>query len=89
MADKDKDKDKNKQWDKRSKNESERNYVLGGKGMGNPWNNTNNPNWSNEMLDNGYRKSMLNDPQRVEERNRVDDNNGNKIVMGDFPINPS
>jgi len=85
----DKDRDKGEQWDERSKNESERNYVLGGKSMGNPWNNTNNPNWRNEMLNNGYRKSMLNDPQRVEERNSVEDNNGNKIVMGDYPINPS
>lgn len=86
-----KDREKTDIWDKRSKNEGNRNYVLGAKSMGNPWNNTNNPNWNNQMFANPYRISMLNDPQRVEENHRVEDNNGNKVKMKDdyFPINPS
>jgi hypothetical protein len=75
-------------WDKRSKEESQKNYVLGGH-MGNPWNNAANPNWRNQVLQTGYRDSMLNDPQRVEAKNRTEDNNGNKEVMKDYPINPS
>jgi hypothetical protein len=82
------DKNKTDQWDKTSRNESKRNYVLG-EHMSNPWNNTNNPNWRNEMLDTGYRFSMLNDPQRVEPNNRVEDNNSNKELLDDYPINPS
>lgn len=83
------DKNNNNQWDARSRNESNKNFVLGAH-YGNPWNNTNNPNWLNSMVENpSYRKSMLNDPQRVEKRNLVEDNNGNKKVMKDYPINPS
>lgn len=83
------DKKRDGSWDKKSRNESNRNYVLGGRGMGNPLNNTNNPNWRNQMVNTGYRNSMLNDPQRVEESNLVDDNNGNKEKLKDYPINPS
>lgn len=83
------DKKRDGSWDKKSRNESNRNYVLGGRGMGNPSNNTDNPNWRNQMTNTGYRNSMLNDPQRVEESNVVDDNNGNKETLKEYPINPS
>ena len=83
------DKKKTDQLDKKAKNESNRNYVLGGKGMGNPFNNTENPNWRNEMLDTDYNNNMLNDPQRVERNNRIEDNNSNKELLKDYPINPS
>ena len=73
------DKEKKDQWDAKSRNESDQNFVLG-EHYGNPWNNTNNPNWLNSMVNNPYRKSMLNDPQRVEKKNLVEDNNGNKKV---------
>ena len=46
----------------RSKNESDRNYVIGAQSMGNPWNNT-NPNWNNQMFKQPYNATMLNDPQ--------------------------
>jgi hypothetical protein len=75
-------------WDKRSLEESQKNYVLGAH-YGNPFNNAANPNWRNQVLQTGYRDSMLNDPQRVELKNRTEDNNGNKKVMKDYPINPS
>lgn len=71
------------QWDKRSRSMSDKNYLIGNKTMGNPWNNTDNPNWQNQMFSSGYRPSMLNDPQRVEERNRVEDNNSNKDLLKD------
>ncbi len=70
-------------WDKRSRSLDNQNYLLGNKTMGNPWNNTNNPNWQNQMFDSGYRPSMLNDPQRVEEKNRVEDNNSNIDLLKD------
>ena len=79
---------KNDMWDIRSKSNSDKNYTLAGS-MGNPMNNTDNPNWRNQMMETGYRQSMLNDPQRVEEKHRVEDNNGNKEVMKDYPVNPS
>lgn len=82
------DKKETGQWDKKSKNESNRNYVLG-EHMGNPLNNTDNPNWRNEKLVTGYNNSMLNDPQRIEEKNRVEDNNSNKKLLKDYPMNPS
>ncbi len=69
------------QWDKKSRNMSDKNYLIGNKTMGNYWNNTNNPNWQNQIFDFGYRSSMLNDPQRVEEKNRVEDNNSNKDLL--------
>lgn len=70
-------------WDKGSQNESDRNFVLGNKAYGNPWNNVNNPNWRNQMFETGYKPSMLNDPQRVEKQNQVEDNNGNKTQLKD------
>lgn len=70
-------------WDKSSKNESDRNYVVGAQTMGNPWNNTKNPNWNNQMFKQPYNAAMLNDPQRVEENHRTEDNNGNKKLMKD------
>lgn len=82
------DKKNNNQWDKKSKNESDRNYILGER-MGNPWNNTNNPNWRNEKLDIGYKSSMLNDPQRIQVGNKLEDNNSNEELLKDYPINPS
>ena len=82
------DNDKTNEWDEKSKNESQINFVLASH-MGNPNNNTNNPNWRNQMLKTGYRSSMLNDPQRVESRNAVEDNNSNKKLLKDYPINPS
>lgn len=82
------DKKKTDQWDKKSKNESNKNYVLG-EHFGNPFNNTDNPNWRNEMLETGYTNSMLNDPLRVQEKNRIEDNNSNKELLKDYPINPS
>ena len=82
------DKKKTDQWDKKSRNESNRNYVIG-EHYGNSSNNTDNPNWRNEMLETGYNNSMLNDPLRVEEKNRVEDNNSNKELLKDYPINPS
>ena len=82
------DKDRDNQWDAKSRNESEKNFTPFAH-YGNPWNNANNPNWLNSMVNNPYRKSMLNDPQRVEKSNLVEDNNGNKKVMKDYPINPS
>lgn len=69
-------------WDKRSPDESRKNYELG-KSFGNPWNNTQNPNWATQMFDRPYNSVMLNDPQRIEENHRIEDNNGNKKVMKD------
>ncbi|TJX13501.1 hypothetical protein E9840_09085 [Tissierella creatinini] len=68
-------------WNTKSSNISYKNYLIGNKTMGNYWNNTNNPNWQKQMFDSGYRPSMLNDPQRVEEKNRIEDNNSNKDLL--------
>lgn len=67
-------------WDKRSREESEKNYTLG-LGMTNPWNNTKNPNWRNNIMKDGFRHEKLNDPQRIHEKNRVEDNNYNKKLL--------
>ena len=67
-------------WDKSSREESEKNYVLGNT-MSNPWNNTKNPNWRNYILRDGFRSEKINDPQRVEERNSVQDTNYNKDLI--------
>ena len=82
------DKKKTDQWDKISKDESNRNYVLG-EHMGNPFNNAENPNWRNQMLEVGYKPSMLDDPQRIQASNKVEDNNSNEELLKDYPINPS
>lgn len=68
------------QWDKSSREQSEKNYVLGGS-MSNPWNNAKNPNWRNYILKTGFRSEMLNDPQRVEKQNQVEDSNYNKELL--------
>lgn len=76
------DENKKKHWDKRSKDQSDKNFVLGGQAYGNPWNNTDNPNWANKSYSDPY-AYKLNDPQRVEDANRLEDNNGNKRLMKD------
>lgn len=77
-------KDDNRQkgdvWDRKSREQSEKNYVLGGS-MTNSWNNTKNPNWRNDIMKTGFRSEKLNDPQRVHEKNRVEDNNYNKELL--------
>lgn len=67
-------------WDKSSREQSEKNYILGGT-MSNPWNNLKNPNWRNYILKDGYRHEMLNDPQRVHQKNQIDDSNYNKELL--------
>jgi len=80
MADRRRRTDKDHLWDESSKNHSDKNFVPG-HGYGNPWNNVNNPNWRNTILEDGYRSEMLNDPQRVEKQNVVEDNNSNKELL--------
>ena len=82
MADRRRRTGKGNQWDQSSFNHSDKNYVPGYR-MGNPWNNTKNPNWNNQMFKQPYNAAMLNDPQRVEENHRIEDNNGNKKLMKD------
>lgn len=67
-------------FDANSREQSEKNYVLGGT-MTNPWNNTKNPNWRNYVMKDGFRREKINDPQRVNEKNRVEDSNYNKQLL--------
>lgn len=67
-------------WDKSSREESEKNYVLGGT-MSNSWNNAKNPNWRNYIMKDGFRREKINDPQRINEKNRVEDSNYNKELI--------
>ena len=67
-------------WDRSSREESEKNYVLGGT-MANPWNNAKNPNWRNYIIKDGFRREKINDPQRVNEKNLVEDSNYNKELL--------
>lgn len=77
------DAQKEEQWDKRSRGLSDRNFILGNKTYGNPFNNTDNPNWQNQMFEVGVRPSKLNDPQRIQKQNRVEDNNSNINLLKD------
>lgn len=80
MADRRRRTGKGNQWDQSSFNHSDKNYVPGHR-MGNPWNNTNNPNWRNQVMEDGFRSEMLNDPQRVEDKHSTEDNNSNKELL--------
>ncbi len=71
------------QWDKRSRSPSEKNYLIGNKTMGNPWNNVDNPNWQNQMFSTGHGQSKLKDPQRLEADNKIEDNNSNRDLLKD------
>lgn len=68
------------EWDESSREQSEKNYILGGS-MSNSWNNAKNPNWRNYILKTGFRHEKLNDPQRINKQNQVEDNNYNKDLL--------
>ena len=78
--DKDRDRKEGEIWDASSREQSEKNYILGGT-MTNSWNNSKNPNWRNYIMKDGFRSEKLNDPQRVNSQNRVEDNNYNKELL--------
>lgn len=79
----DDDKDKRQEgqvWDRSSREQSEKNYIIGSS-MSNSWNNTKNPNWRNYIMRDGFRSEKLNDPQRIHQKNQVEDTNYNKELL--------